>query len=32
MDDKKLVDVMMHRGEKLEITTKKNVKKGEIIA
>ena len=32
MDDKKLVDVMMHRGEKLEITTKKNVKKSEIIA
>jgi DNA-directed RNA polymerase subunit beta' len=32
MKDSKLVDVMMHRGEKIEITTKEDVSKGEIIA
>ena len=33
MDNKKLVDVKMHKGgEKIEITTKENIEKGEVIA
>ena len=32
MKDGNLVDVMIHRGEKIEITTKEDIKKGEIIA
>ena len=33
MDDGKLIDVAMHKGgERIEITTKENVEKGEVIA